>query len=66
MKWQFVCPVCHKKVINDYEVDEVKDYIGATYDCPECSGTLRIKNDLTVENFNVVLKGIFSGVIETE
>ena len=66
MKWKFVCPICRGNVINDYEVDEVKDYIGATYDCPKCGGVLRIKNDLTVENFSVELENIFSDMINTE
>lgn len=66
MKWQFVCPICHKNVINGYEVEEVKGYIGATYDCPECDGVLRIKNDLTVENFSAKLENIFSDAINAK
>ena len=66
MKWQFLCPICHRNVINGYEVDEVKDYIGATYDCPECGGVLKIKSDLTVDNFAAKLENIFSDMINTE
>ena len=45
-------------------IDEIKEYIGATYDCPECGGTLRIKPDLGVENFANVLSDIFDKEIK--
>jgi endogenous inhibitor of DNA gyrase (YacG/DUF329 family) len=62
-RWEFICPICKKKVVNDYDVEEIKDYIGATYDCPECGETVRIKSDLTVENFETILSDIFSEVL---
>lgn len=63
-RWEFICPICGKNVINDYDIDEIKEYIGATYDCPECGGTLRIKPDLGVENFANVLSDIFDKEIK--
>ena len=64
--WKFVCPICKKRVVNDYNIKEVEEYVGATYDCPECGGTLRIRDDLTVEDFGQELINIFNKKISEE
>ena len=50
-KWSYVCPICNQNVVEDYTEDEVKDYIGATHDCPKCNGLLRINEDLSCSDF---------------
>ena len=54
-QWTWICPLCGKEITEDYTVDEVKEYIGATHDCPECGGTVQIMEDLTCSDFGEYL-----------
>lgn len=60
--WNFICPICNRNVMEGYTVEEIKDYIGATYNCPECNGLLRITDDLGVEDFGKELVRSYSDV----
>jgi len=49
--WKYKCPICGEIITEDYTIDIVKDYIGATHDCPKCDGLLMIEKDLSVSEF---------------
>ena len=50
-RWKWICPVCKKEIEEEYTVDEVRDYVGATHNCPECNGLVMIEEDLTCSDF---------------
>ena len=60
MKWNYICPICNQNIIEDYEVEEVKDYIGATHNCPKCNGLLKIEQDLSCSDFGKELAQTYS------
>lgn len=49
--WKYICPVCNRAIEEAYTLDEVREYVGATHDCPECGGLLMIEKDLTCSDF---------------
>jgi len=49
--WKFTCPCCNTEIETIFTIDEVKEHIGATCDCPECGALLRINEDLTCIDF---------------
>lgn len=49
--WKYVCPICNKNIMENYEIETIKEHIGATHDCPECNGLLMIEEDLTCSDF---------------
>ena len=60
MKWKFTCPICGKEIETDSEESYIKDnYIGATTDCPECDGLLKIEEDLTCIDMGKYLSKIY-------
>ena len=50
-QWEYVCPVCNCNIVEKYKVKEIKEYVGATHDCPKCNGLLMIQEDLTCSDF---------------
>ena len=54
-KWIWTCPICKTKMKEDLPLDEVRQYIGATHDCPYCGGTVLINKDLTCSDFGEYL-----------
>ena len=53
--WTYTCPICKKQIVEKYSEDFVKEYIGATHDCPNCNGLLMINEDLSVKDFGAEL-----------
>ena len=49
--WKWTCPMCGKEIYEELSLKVVKEYIGATHDCPECGGLVMIEEDLTCTNF---------------
>jgi predicted RNA-binding Zn-ribbon protein involved in translation (DUF1610 family) len=49
--WKWTCPVCGKEIEENYTIEEIKEYIGATHDCPECGGLVMIEKDCTCSDF---------------
>ena len=54
--WNWTCPICGKRITEDYEVEEIKEYVGATHECPECNGVLMIEDDCTCSDFGKELE----------
>ena len=50
-KWNYKCPICGNDIQEDYSEEEIKKYIGATHDCPNCGGLLMIEEDLSCADF---------------
>lgn len=57
--WTWVCPICGETIEEDYTIDEIKEYIWASHDCPECGGLVQITEDLTCIDFGEKLVGIY-------
>lgn len=53
--WTYICPLCKQEVAQEYDIETIKDYVGATHDCGNCSGLLMIEEDLTVSDFGAAL-----------
>lgn len=49
--WNYICPVCGEHIQENYSVEEIAEYVGATHDCPNCGGLLRIQEDLSCYDF---------------
>lgn len=60
--WKYSCAICGKTITEDYSLEEVKEAVGATHNCPECNGLLLIQDDLTVIDFGNVLVNSYKEV----
>lgn len=49
--WRYKCPICGGDVMEEYDIETVKAYVGATHDCASCGGLLMIEKDLSVSDF---------------
>ena len=49
--WKWTCPICGKEIEENYTIEEVKGYIGATHDCPECGSLVIIEEDCSCSDF---------------
>lgn len=50
-KWEYVCPICKNEIVENHSIEVVKQYVGATHDCPKCDGLLMIEEDLSCSDF---------------
>lgn len=54
-KWNYICEICKNNIVEDHDIEVVKEHIGATHDCPKCDGLLIINENLTVSDFGNIL-----------
>lgn len=60
-KWKAICPccgttLCYENITNK----EMLDNVYATLDCTKCKTLLRLKKDLTLEDFGETLAKIYA------
>lgn len=54
--WSYICPCCDKKIKTSYSKDEVHKWVQMLFRCESCLNILRINDDLTVSDFETMLK----------
>lgn len=54
--WSYICPCCGKKIETDYHITEVRKWVQALFRCDVCLDVLRINEDLTVSDFQKILR----------
>lgn len=54
--WSYICPCCGKKIKTDYSKEEVSKWPQMLFRCEACLDILRINKDLTVSDFQKILR----------
>ena len=60
--WIWVCPICHNTIHDSHSLDTIQDYVGATYNCPECGGDVLIQKDFTCIDFGDYLVNAYKSM----
>ena len=60
-KWKATCPCCGATLYyEDATNKDMLDNVGATLDCAKCNALLRLKGNLTLEDFGEALVKIYA------